>query len=208
MSEVGRFVEEMLRWIRREFFAQHSDKRFFQERQKLVEAITWPARWMNDHGVKAPASVYRQILGTVIQTIKRHGNRAKIERFSVYFLHSVQEHMKHHGDQYYYTAKAAQPIGAILPSVTRHVHAGRAVDSVTETLAQMNQVLRSPGGRRRRIQSGSERDLFGSCKRSCTARAGPRKRFSNLCSTLQNAPEVLNPQTATIPASLGASGDS
>jgi hypothetical protein len=149
-TEVARFVEEMLRWIRREFFDRHTDKRFFQERQKLIEAITWPARWMNDHGVKAPAAVYRQILGTVIGTIKRHGNRAKIQRFSVYFLHSVQEHMKHHGDQYYYTAKAARPIGAILPAVTRHVRPGRATDSVTETLSQMNQVLRSPGGRRRR----------------------------------------------------------
>jgi hypothetical protein len=29
-TEVARFVEEMLRWIRREFFGQHSDKRFFR----------------------------------------------------------------------------------------------------------------------------------------------------------------------------------
>jgi hypothetical protein len=28
--EVERFVEEMLRWIRREFFAAHTDKRFYR----------------------------------------------------------------------------------------------------------------------------------------------------------------------------------
>jgi hypothetical protein len=166
--EVARFVQEMLRLIRREFFAQNTDKRFFQERPKLIEAITWPARWMNDHGARLPASDYRRILGIVIDTIKRKGNRAKIQRFSIYFLHAVQEHIKHHGDQYYYEAKAARPIGAILPAVTRHVRPGAAPDRTTETLSQMNRILRSPGGRRRRIRSGknsaSEGDLFGLCK--------------------------------------------
>jgi hypothetical protein len=153
-QEVARFVEEMLRLIRREFFGHLTEKRFFQERPRLIEAITWPAHWMNERGVRLPASGYRRILGKVIDTIKRHGNREKIQRFSVYFLHSVQEHMKHHGDEYYYETKAARPISAVLPAVTRHVRPGRAPDRTTETLAQMNQVLRSPGGRRRRIREG------------------------------------------------------
>jgi len=79
--EVARFVEEMLGRIRREFFAQHTDKRFFQERSMLIQAITYPAHWMNDRGAKLPASGYRRILGTVIDTIMRRGNRAKIQRF-------------------------------------------------------------------------------------------------------------------------------
>lgn len=154
-SGVARFVEEMLCLVRREFFAKYTDKRFFQERTMLIQAITWPARWMNDRGVKARPEIYRGILRTVIKTIRERGNVARIRRFSVYFLHSVQEHMKHHGDQYYYTAKAARPIGEVLPTALRTSNqAGRAVDPTTSTLAELNRVLRSPGGRRRRDSVG------------------------------------------------------
>jgi hypothetical protein len=93
--EAARFVEEMLCLIRREFFAKHEHKRFFQERPTLIQAITWPARWMNERGVKARPDVYRGILRTVIKTIRERGNVSQIRRFSVYFLHSVQAHIKH-----------------------------------------------------------------------------------------------------------------
>jgi hypothetical protein len=158
-SAVTHFVEEMLRLIRREFFVQHTDKRFFQERSMLIQAITFPAHWMNDRGVRLPASGYRRILGTVIGTIKRHGNRAKIQRFSVYFLHSVQEHMKHHGDEYYAAAKAARPISAVLPAVTRQVRLGKVENQAerfyengvtTAALSKIYTLLRSRGGRRKR----------------------------------------------------------
>jgi hypothetical protein len=156
--EVARFVEEMLRQIRREFFQDKADKPFFQEREMLIEAITWPAHWMNERGAKLPASGYRRILGKVIGTIKRHGNQVKFRRFSLYFFKAVQEHMNHHGDEYYYEAKV-RPISAVLPAVTRHVRPGRAPDRTTETLAQMNQILRSPGGRRRARQPGRQPEL-------------------------------------------------
>jgi hypothetical protein len=156
--DVERFVEEMLRWIRREFFAKCDAKHFYQERPMLIQAITWPAEWMNRRGAKLPASGYKRILGTVIQTINRHGEQVKFRRFSLYFFKAVQEHMKHHGDEYYEAAKC-RSIGAMLPAVTRHVRTGRAEDPTTEIMAQMNAVLRSPGGRRRRRDSGQP-DLF------------------------------------------------
>jgi hypothetical protein len=193
--EVARFVEEMLRLIRREFFAKHTDKRFFQERTTLIEAITWPARCMNILGARLPASGYRRILGTVIDAIKRHGNRAKIQRFSVYFLHSVEEHMKHHGDEYYYASKAARPIGAILPAVMRNVRPGPAPDRTTEIMSQMNQILRSSGGRRRRIQNGknsaSAPDLFNSCTTSAARMQKGSESFSNLCKSGLKPPKLL-----------------
>jgi hypothetical protein len=157
-TEVARFVEEMLRRIRREFFSQHTEKRFFQERQMLIQAITWPAEWMNRRGAKLPASGYRRILGTVIQTINRHGEQVKFRRFSLYFFKALQEHMNHHGDEYYEAAKC-RSIGAMLPAVARDVRTGRGQDPTTAIMAQMNAVLRSPGGRRRRRDSGQP-DLF------------------------------------------------
>ncbi len=152
----GDFVLEQLIVLRREFFKSATNKQFCQERPMLIQAITWPARWMNDLGAKLPASAYLRILGIVIDTIKRHGNRAKIQRFSVYFLHVVQEHMKHHGDEYYEAAKDVRRIGQILPQLAASLgldaRKKRLPDQTTEVLAQMNRVLRSPGGRRRKLQ--------------------------------------------------------
>ena len=171
--------------IRREFFAAHMPKRFFQERAMLIQAITFPAKWMKERGRSPDFRLYRRILGTVIYTIKRHGNMAKIERFSVYFLHCVQEHMRHHGDEYYEAAKAARPIASILPDVTREVRPGRAPDRATEILSQMNRILRSPGGRRRRIQASQEADLFSHCNASA---GGPRKARKHSQTFAKQAP--------------------
>jgi len=157
--KIARFIESQLREVRR--FYCDADKAYFQDRRRLIKAIVWPVKWMNERGVRAPASLYARILGNVISTINLHGNLGEIDRFSVYFLHSVQEHMKHHGDQYYYEAKAARPISDIVPRVIRQVRPGCVPDSATETFRQLNRVLRSPGGRRRRIQS-NQPDLLAS----------------------------------------------
>lgn len=152
-----RFVDEMLGQLWRQFYFGQS-KQFFQDRRFLIQAITWPAREMNKMGAKLPASKYRQILGTVISAIRKHGvDRVKVRRFSIYFLHAVQEHMKHHGDEYYEVSKDVRRIGHILPPLCRSLGLNGPrkgpPDRTTEVLAQMNRVLRSPGGRRRRIQS-------------------------------------------------------
>lgn len=152
------FTAEQLAVIRREFFAGYSDKRFWQERGLLVQAITFPASWLNERGVKMPAAKYRAILGTVISTIKRHGNRAKIERFSAYLLHSVQEHMRHHGEEYYYAAKDARSLGAVLPRVIGKAQPARdPAETFVPALAEAHRVLRSKGGRK----SASDYVRFG-----------------------------------------------
>ncbi len=152
---------EMLALLRREFFAGLSEKQFFQERNLLLQAITCPARWLNEHGARMPGSRYRAILMTVIGTIKRHGNRAKIERFSAYFLHSVQEHMKHHGDGYYYAAKEVRPISSMMPSAIRKLQPrGEPSGDLISRLAEVHRTLRNKGGRRAGKKAASQPNLF------------------------------------------------
>src|SRR5581483_250005 len=115
-----------------------------------------------------PMSKYRQILLAVIATIKRHGRQVKFRRFSLYFFKAVQEHMNHHGEEYYYQAKV-RPVGEILPGLTRDVRPGRVPDRATEILSQINRVVRSPGGRGRAIQKADSGDLFSHCKRPAAA---------------------------------------
>ena len=116
----------MLALIRREFYRKVPEKQFFQERPRLKSAITYPARWLNERGVTATASLYRRVLRTVIDAIKQHGRRDKIDRFEIYFLDCVQKHMKHHGEEYYEAAKAARSAADVLPTVLRRVQVGAA----------------------------------------------------------------------------------
>jgi uncharacterized protein YjaG (DUF416 family) len=144
------FVSEQLSAIRRTFFAKISEKQFFQEKNMLLQAIAFPAAHLKErYGVNASGSLYRRILKTVIETIVAKGNRAKIERFSAYFLHCVQTHMQHHGEEYYEAAKAARSAADMLPAAMRGAHIVKA-DVTTQSLAELHRMLKSRGGRKKR----------------------------------------------------------
>lgn len=143
------FTSEMLAVLRREFFASAIDeKEFFQEKDLLLQAIAYPARYLNDRGAVALPSKYRAILRTVVGTIKAKGNRRQIRRFSVYFLHCVQEHMKHHGDDYYQDAKSARPVASLLEPALRRLQASEATRT-TAALSEAHRALSSRAGRRK-----------------------------------------------------------
>lgn len=147
------FVSEMLAQIHREFFRTLTDKQFFQERSLLKQAVTFPASHMQERfGAALPLIKYQQIIKTVIEAIRKHGNRNKIERFSAYFLHCVQEHMLHHGDSYYNEAKnlaAGRRVSSVVSEAMKGIRPGYVDD--TKALAAAHVVLRSKGGRRKRL---------------------------------------------------------
>lgn len=162
------FTEEMLGVVRRDFYPPAFAKEFFEDRRFLLSAITNPARYLNDRGARVPASKYRSILTTVISTIKRHGkSRANIERFSIYFLHCVQEHMKHKGDDYLQAAKELRPVGSLVGGVLERARKAANTspsDQTVPILAEVNRVV-GPGRRIRKAKpADSELELPGLCK--------------------------------------------
>jgi hypothetical protein len=164
-KETEDLIGEMLTLLRRDFYPK-KEKEFFQDKRLLLKAITCPADWMKEHGVAAPASKYRAILHAVISTLKRHASPAKKLRFSAYLLHCVQEHMKHHGDEYYTDAKQVRDVGSMVSGVLRSLEALRA-DSrdATEMLVALRRTLRSKGGRKKLVKTFSATpDLFESAE--------------------------------------------
>jgi hypothetical protein len=155
------FAEQLVQLIRREFFAGVPDKQFFQERNLLLQAVTYPADWLHRRGAKLQEPPYRQILQTVIDTIKAHGNRAKIRRFSAYFLHAVQTHMQHHGEEYYQASKRLPAAGAVVPEIVGELRAGDSRADVIGVLLEVRRTLRSRGGRKKtKRESATDGDLF------------------------------------------------
>jgi hypothetical protein len=153
------FADEQLALIRQTFFREDA-KRFFQERNLLLKAVTYPAEWLNRHGAKLPASKYRAILRTVIGTIKAHGDRARIRRVSAYLLHSVQTHMQHHGEDYLIAAKQPRTAGALVAGVLRKLGTNEPDGDVVEVLVEVRRALRSKGGRKKQSAPAAQPTLF------------------------------------------------
>jgi hypothetical protein len=136
------FIDEQLALIRKTFFAKTTEKQFYQERSFLLAAITFPAKRLKERfGVAADVALYRRILRTVIDTIIAKGNRAKIVRFSAYFLHCVQTHMDCHGEEYYENAKRARTAAELLPEALRGVYISNAAVT-TDVLVGLHRALR------------------------------------------------------------------
>jgi hypothetical protein len=117
----------------------------------LIQAITYPARWLDKRGVFLPGQDYRAILDAIISGIKQHGNTRSVRYFGSYFLDCVQRHIKHHEEAYYDHAKGLQAKASL---AMRDIINGVHVDDDSETgsttdLAALNKLLKSPGGRRR-----------------------------------------------------------
>jgi hypothetical protein len=143
------FDEEMLQLLRREFFASVPEKQFFQERNLLLQAVTYPADYLHRRGAALPATQYRAILQTVIDTIKEYGNRKRIRRFSAYFLDCVQKHMQHHGEEYYIEAKQARVAGSVAAGELGKLRPDEPGRDVVRDLVAIRRALRSKGGRKK-----------------------------------------------------------
>ena len=147
-----RFQEQTLAQIRREFYRTRTETEFFQERAMLLRAITHPSDWLKQRGIdKMSAAAYRQILTTVLTAIRGHGRPAKVLRFSAYFLHCVQEHMNHHGEEYYEAAKAERAdAGAVASKMLRKLQPGEAAEGTfLDILVAVHRTVKSKGGRKR-----------------------------------------------------------
>jgi hypothetical protein len=152
------FTSEMLRELRREFYRDATEKAFFREADFLRQAIFYPANYLHERGVKALPSKYRAIVQTVVRAIKAKGNREKIHCFGVYFLHCVQEHMKHHGDEYYAEAKSPRAVASLLDPALRRLQNSEALNA-TAALAEAHRALRSKSGRKR-LAAPKQSELF------------------------------------------------
>jgi len=160
-------VALFLRSIRNQFYQGH-EKLFYQEKNLLMQAICWPARYLDERAVKISAERYKALLTDVIRTIKAKGQLGSVRSPGRYLLHCVQEHMKHQGETYYDAGKATRNAiddfmmglktpkrGAAIPSV----------DSTVPALAETHRILSAAkGGRRKASAAAIQDDLFNDAK--------------------------------------------
>jgi hypothetical protein len=151
-------VARFLRSLRNQFF-KGRDKFFHQEKGLLMQAITYPARWLDDRAVGLSEARYTAIVTEIIRTVNAHGNLSQIRSPGRYLLHAVQEHMRHHGEDYYETAKATRNAieDALAGIKQRGVRrADKSVDSTVPVLAETHRVLSAAKGGRKKAQKAPD----------------------------------------------------
>lgn len=145
-------VKNYLHRIRNQFYPD-DEKGFFQQRTVLIDAITTPARWLDERHVRLPERRLCQILDDIIKGIQNFGATGEIKFFCRYFLFAVQEHMKHQGDRYYEEGKSLRFItDTALDNLTikQRAKLADAQDATTSRLADLNRLVRATAAKKKK----------------------------------------------------------
>ena len=157
-------ITNYLHRIRRQFYPD-DEKGFFQQRTVLIDALTTPARWLDERGVRIPERRLCEILDEILKGIMNFGATGEIQYFCRYFLYAVQQHMKHQGDRYYEEGKSLRAItNTALEVLTKKQRArlGDAHDATTSRLADLNRLLAATRVKKKKavVKTDLQQELF------------------------------------------------
>ena len=140
-------VADLMGAIRGQFYADLPEQKWWQD-QRLIKSwvVLWPARWLEQRGVTLRPERYKEIVLGILDTIKRHGATASVEYWPRYLAKCLQDHFKHHGDEYYEEGKALRAV--VESALARAQRAQAAQPDPVRVLAEAGQVLATTTRRR------------------------------------------------------------
>jgi hypothetical protein len=102
----GEIVADIMSAIRGQFYPDATPKQWMQEGTFIKrEFVLYFAAWLDKKGVTLKPERYKQILLERLNEIKIHGKTEAIKYFPGYLKHSLQQHLKFHGEDYYNEGK-------------------------------------------------------------------------------------------------------
>ena len=157
----AQLISQLMAVIKNQFFPDISGKDWGQQYTFIKrEVVTWPAAWLNSRGVTLPPARYQQILLGVLNDVKIHGHTAAVRYWPGYLKKVMQDHFKHHGDEYYQEGKSIRSLTErSLMAFTRAQEATKEADPVA-TLAQVHHALKRPKPRQAPRRSPAQLDLL------------------------------------------------
>ncbi len=153
-----RIVQDFLHVLRNQFYPDDA-KGFYQQRSLLIRGITYPASYLSERGVGLTEADHRRILTDQIRGIQHHGATQKIRFFGRYWLHVIQQHMRHHGETYYDSGKTIRTLAASGLDSIKAKAAASALDT-TDRLAEIHAAIRLPARRKKQAQKRPEQLEF------------------------------------------------
>jgi hypothetical protein len=115
--------------------------------------ILWPAGFMKGKGFTLPGPRYEAIMRGIFQVIIREGKTGAVKCWPGYLMMCVQNHWRHHWEEYYAEAKSARNL------VTTALLACKQVereDKTVETLAAAHRVLATKQRRARKASPAKQ----------------------------------------------------
>jgi hypothetical protein len=144
-------VADLMRTIRNQFYPDLTDKEWFKDHYHFTKknVVLWPARFIYGKGFTMTGERYKAILMGIFDTIKAHGNTGRVRHWQFYLMKCIQEHFKHHWEDYYAEAKSARSLAEHALLGLRRATAATVAPDPIEAMA-LAQRLAAPGRRVRR----------------------------------------------------------
>jgi hypothetical protein len=157
-------LKNWLHRLKNQFYPDNA-KDFYQQRSVLITAITTPARWLDERGVRLPEKKLDAILTDILRGIMHHGDTSHIAYFCRYYLKVVQDHMKHQGDKYYEEGKSLRFIvDSTLENLSKKQAAKLpdAQDRTTSELAALNRLVNATRVKKKKVavKTATQQELF------------------------------------------------
>lgn len=146
-------LERLLGLVRGQFCSDLTDKEWFQHRRFIqAKVLLWPAAFMRGKGFILPERRYEEIMRGIFQEIKRHGQTGAIRYWPGYLMKCVQDHWRHHWEEYYQEAKSVRALaeqalmaGRVAPQSDRSVEALAAAQKVLAATVRRKKATVSTG---------------------------------------------------------------
>ena len=151
-------IQELMQRVRTVLYKGKPDQVWYSQQQMIKKALLHPAAWLEERKVEIPAERYKTIMEGILDAIAANGNLSQVTWVSRYVLHCFQQHMEHHGDEYYREGVAIRNRVNMFMTAVEKAHKG--ADSTVPILAEADKLLKI-GKRKAKVKPVAlEPDLF------------------------------------------------
>ena len=133
-------LQPVLIHIRTNFY-KNNETQYHRDKTMLLYALTSPAAWLHNHGLKTIPEHYQNILFEQLRQIRQHGHPDQYQKhFPRYLLKCLQQWLKHNHEQRHNQLKHLSYTIAQIAAKIENMPVD--VDNHTTILAEAHEILR------------------------------------------------------------------
>jgi hypothetical protein len=136
-------TSDLLDFIRRKFYGDDGVGFTKDKRRLLLWVVLWPAKELDDAGVRLPDARFKEIFMETIMLALQQGNTGNIKYRPAWLGRVIQSHFKIHWKEIFQEAKSSRSLAEHALLVAGSLPVAQAPDSTREMAAAAN-LLKAP----------------------------------------------------------------